>query len=98
MNCKTCGKEFHRGQKRWCILWDGERYWIMMPYVEFATPLGPYHGGPCISAELDRLNTPHHCDRCRMGVTYWKGYWWSSDDDFMCPDGEERHSVCTQLT
>lgn len=33
------------------------------------------------------------CERCGRHVTMWKGHWHSEDDDFMCPDGEEEHSV-----
>lgn len=33
------------------------------------------------------------CVRCGQPVTLTRGHWWSVDDDFMCPDGEERHRV-----
>lgn len=31
------------------------------------------------------------CQRCKRRITLFRGYWWSEDDDFMCPDGEEQH-------
>lgn len=33
------------------------------------------------------------CLRCGETVDKFRGIWWSKDDDFMCPDGEERHRL-----
>lgn len=31
------------------------------------------------------------CRHCGLKIDFYKGYWWSSNDDFMCPDGETQH-------
>ncbi|MFG3429681.1 hypothetical protein [Streptomyces californicus] len=32
------------------------------------------------------------CKHCRQPITLFKGLWWTADDDFSCPDGEEQHA------
>lgn len=39
-----------------------------------------------------RNDVEHTCARCGRKVAFAKGYWWSSHDDFNCPDGEELHA------
>jgi hypothetical protein len=31
------------------------------------------------------------CTRCGRMISYFRGLWYSEDDDWLCPDGEERH-------
>ena len=40
----------------------------------------------------------HTCRRCRTPITWFKGLWWSNDDDFMCPSGDSMHVEGPQLT
>lgn len=32
------------------------------------------------------------CRRCGRTIDLFRGLWWGGDDDFQCPDGEERHT------
>ena len=52
--CKACGETFGELENQWSIVWDGEK-WIMILWV-LTMPLGPYHGGRCIAPELARRN------------------------------------------
>lgn len=37
------------------------------------------------------------CARCKRNITQTRGTWFSDDDDFMCPYGEEQHSPVNAL-
>lgn len=52
--CRACGKTFHEIENQWAIVWDGGK-WCMIQWV-ISMPLGPYHGGSCISPELNARN------------------------------------------
>ncbi|MFF8994440.1 hypothetical protein ACF09H_31860 [Streptomyces sp. NPDC014983] len=44
---------------------------------------------PTAPAREEAADKCRHCFR-RIGL--FKGLWWGSDDDFMCPDGERQHA------
>lgn len=37
------------------------------------------------------------CSRCGARITEYRDVWWSDDDNFMCPDGEEAHAPGTGI-
>ena len=43
-------------------------------------------------AKRNQLTVTDTCERCHQRITFFREHWWSDDDDFMCPDGEEQHT------
>lgn len=33
-----------------------------------------------------------HCRHCGLIITQFRDTWWTTDDDMMCPDGENQHT------
>lgn len=70
------------------------RGWDRVSAPEWIARSAQTHGTAPLPREIvlpAPVASPTTCRHCGRVISLFRGHWWTPDDDFMCPDGEQQH-------